>query len=155
AWLEAGRLSALGRAPEPRSISMRPRVWPFAIAASVLLAIGVALFVSRDSIFATNRYSTVVGGLPTIPPADGSKVPSNTDSQVRLAITDRERAIELTHGEAFFEVARDPSRPFVVTAGSKRVIAVGTQFSVRRDGEDVQVAVAEGLVRVESLQDSP
>ena len=47
------------------------------------------------------------------------------------------------------EVAKDAKRPFVVNAGMKRVIAVGTQFSVFRDGDNVRVVVSEGTVRIE------
>jgi transmembrane sensor len=57
--------------------------------------------------------------------------------------------VELKHGEAFFEVSKDPTRPFIVRAGDKRVVAVGTKFSVRRDGDDIEVIVTEGKVRVE------
>jgi len=57
--------------------------------------------------------------------------------------------VSLQQGEAFFKVAKDPKRPFVVEAGSRRVIAVGTQFSVLRDGDSVEVVVTEGKVRVE------
>jgi transmembrane sensor len=101
--------------------------------------------------FAPNgeRYATPVGGLASVPMADGSKVTLNTDSQIRIALTDTERRVELGHGEAFFEVSKDPKRPFVVRAGDKRVIAVGTKFSVRRDGDDVEIVVTEGKVRVE------
>ena len=73
----------------------------------------------------------------------------NTDSQIRIALTDTERRVELRHGEAFFEVSKDPNRPFVVRAGDQRVIAVGTKFSVRREGDDVEIVVTEGKVRVE------
>jgi transmembrane sensor len=81
--------------------------------------------------------------------ADGSKVTLNTDSQIRIALTDTERRVELKRGEAFFEVSKDPNRPFIVRAGSQRVIAVGTKFSVRREGDDIEVVVTEGKVRVE------
>lgn len=94
-------------------------------------------------------YSTPVGGIASVPLADGSKVTLNTNSQIRVAVTERERRIELEHGEAYFEVARDPKRPFVVRAGDKRIIAVGTSFSVRRNGDDVDVTVTEGRVRLE------
>jgi transmembrane sensor len=80
---------------------------------------------------------------------DGSNVTLNTDSQIRIALTDTERRVELGHGEAFFEVSKDPKRPFVVRAGDKRVIAVGTKFSVRREGDDIEIVVTEGKVRVE------
>jgi transmembrane sensor len=81
--------------------------------------------------------------------ADGSKVTLNTDSQIRISLTDTERRVELGHGEAYFEVSKDPNRPFIVRAGSKRVIAVGTKFSVRREGDDIEVVVTEGKVRLE------
>lgn len=94
-------------------------------------------------------YRTPVGGVARVPIADGSNVTLNTDSRIRVVLTDTERHVEIERGEAFFEVAKDATRPFVVVAGNKRVIAVGTKFSVRRDGEDVHVVVTEGRVRVE------
>jgi len=82
--------------------------------------------------------------------ADGSKVILNTDSQIHVEVNQHERRVDLERGEAFFEVAKDASRPFVVHAGNKRVVAVGTQFSVRREADDLQVVVTEGKVRIES-----
>lgn len=122
-----------------------------ALAASVLLvAVGsVAWYVWPTG----PNYSTPVGGLASVPMSDGSKVTLNTDSQIRVAVTETERRVELQQGEAFFEVAKDPNRPFVVTVGKKRVIAVGTAFSVRRNGNDVCVAITEGRVRIEDAAD--
>lgn len=96
-------------------------------------------------------YRTPIGGLETVPLGDGSTVILNTDSALRVALSARERHVTLERGEAYFEVAKDPSRPFVVQAGDKRVVAVGTQFSVRRDARDadIQVVVTEGAVQVE------
>ena len=62
---------------------------------------------------------------------------------------------EKLKGEHCFEVAKNPNRPFVVVAGSKRVIAVGTAFSVRRNGNDVRVAVTEGRVRIDDAGERP
>jgi transmembrane sensor len=95
-------------------------------------------------------YSTPVGGLASLPLLDGSKITLNTNSRVHFALTATERRVELQEGEAFFDVAKDPSRPFVVQAGGKRVVAVGTKFSVRRDGDAIEVVVTDGKVRVES-----
>jgi transmembrane sensor len=119
----------------------------FAAVATVLLALGVGSYLALAP--RGERYVTPVGGIASVPMADGSKVTLNTDSQIRIALTNTERDVELKHGEAFFEVSKDPSRPFVVHAGDKRVIAVGTKFSVRRDGDDIEVVVTEGKVRVE------
>jgi len=122
--------------------------WRYGLAASVLLIVsgglGWYIHATRGS-----SYETVVGGLQAVPLRDGSNITLNSDSQVHVAVSDKERRVELTHGEAFFEVTKDPARPFVVRAGHARVIAVGTKFSVRRDGEDVSVVVIEGRVRVE------
>ena len=87
--------------------------------------------------------------MDTVPLADGSHVTLNTDSRIRVALEAKERRVDLDRGEAFFDVAKDPARPFIVQAGDKRVVAVGTQFSVRRDHNDIRVAVTEGKVRVE------
>src|SRR5262249_47175706 len=98
--------------------------------------------------FNGGRYSTPVGGIDNVALADGSRMTLNTDTRIRVALTETERRIELDKGEGFFEVAKDPSRPFVVYAGNKRVVAVGTKFSVRRENDDVEVIVTEGRVRL-------
>jgi len=100
-----------------------------------------------------DRYSTPIGGIASVPLQDGSSVTLNTASQIHVELTPEERHIALDRGEAFFYVAHDTTRPFVVQAGNKRVIAVGTQFSVRREADDIRVAVTEGKVRIE--EDAP
>jgi transmembrane sensor len=79
---------------------------------------------------------------------DGSKVHLNVGSQVRVAFGPAERRLVLSRGEAFFEVAHDAQRPFIVEADGARVRAVGTKFDVRRDAGGVQVTLLEGVVRV-------
>ena len=96
-----------------------------------------------------SSYRTAVGRVEAVPIKDGSIVTLNTDSGIRVAVTETERRVDLEKGEAFFEIAKDPKRPFVVQAGAARIIAVGTKFSVRREGDDVRVIVTEGRVRVE------
>jgi transmembrane sensor len=160
AWAEAGRVRAFGAAAPanaPAAIdsqlsSVRPtrRFAAFAVAASVLILLAGALVTFKDELFRTHRFTTVIGGLQTLPMSDGSRVTLNTDSEIRTSFDDRERVVEIDRGEAYFDVAHDPRRPFVVKAGERRVIAVGTQFSVRRKGADLRVVVAEGTVRYES-----
>jgi len=87
-----------------------------------------------------NHFSTVIGGLEAVPLGDGSRVTLNTDSELQVSLEPTERVVNLNHGEAYFEVAQDKTRPFIVKAGHARVIAVGTQFSVRRDGDQVDGA---------------
>jgi transmembrane sensor len=174
AWAEAGRLKALGAglpldhvpplgalgnnpffksaesgiALPSGAPKKTPRRWPYALAASVLLCV-VGAIAWRFYTPHNATYETIVGGLEAVPLADGSHMTLNSDSEVQVAVTAKERGVELNHGEAFFEVAKDPTRPFIVRAGHARVIAVGTQFSVRREGDQVDVVVIEGHVRVE------
>jgi transmembrane sensor len=128
-------------------LGLRRRRLALAAAATLLFVAGISAYLA----FAPSgeRFTTPIGGIASVPMADGSNVTLNTDSQIRIALTDTERRVELGHGEAFFEVSKDPNRPFVVRAGNKRVIAVGTKFAVRREGDDIEIVVTEGKVRIE------
>src|SRR5579862_254298 len=80
--------------------------------------------------------------------ADGSIVHLNTDSAVSIRFSKAERVVELTSGQAEFEVAHEPHRAFRVVAGSAEVVAVGTQFDVRLEHDSTVVTVVEGRVAV-------
>ncbi len=139
---QAGAEPAAAEVAKSRTRLPRPAI---ALAASVVLAVLAAWLLWP----AGSAYETPVGGISSVPIADGSKITLNTDSQIRVTLTDSVRRIDLAHGEVFFEVAKDPRRPFIVTVGDKRVIAVGTKFSVRRAAGDVRVVVTDGKVRIE------
>ena len=68
-----------------------------------------------------------------------------------MAVTASERRIDLIHGDAYFEVAKDPMRPFVVSVDRARVVAAGTQFYVERDHDGLIVLVTEGKIRLSGL----
>jgi transmembrane sensor len=166
AWRETGRLKALsagvpkGTVPDPERWQLglvyrerpvrrlRTRHWGV-LAASVLLALASAGWWMLKPYGST--YQTPIGGTASVPMQDGSAVTLNTDTKIRVAMSEQAREVNLERGEAFFEVAKDPKRPFVVTASRKRVIAVGTQFSVERQGDQVRVRVSEGTVRLEDV----
>lgn len=95
------------------------------------------------------RYSTQKGETKVVALKDGSVVTLNTDTEIHVAFSDGERAVELVKGEALFDVAKNKSRPFVVAAGDTSVRVVGTSFTVSRLEEaPVQVLVREGIVEV-------
>jgi transmembrane sensor len=121
-----------------------------AFAAGVLLACAAGY--SAWHSWSGDRYSTSIGITTAVPLPDGSKITLNTDSEIRIAVTEHQREVELAQGEAFFEVVRDPSRPFVVHAGGKRIDVLGTKFSVLRAGRDVRVVVTEGQVRIDRIR---
>lgn len=95
-------------------------------------------------------YQTTIGALDTVKLADGSTVTLNSDSRVHVAFSNARRSIDLQQGEAYFAVARDPGRPFVVHADGRRVTAIGTAFAVRRDADSLRVVVTHGVVRMEA-----
>lgn len=94
--------------------------------------------------------STLAGQRSLLFLPDGSRVTLNSASTVRANYSHGERKVTLVKGQAFFEVAKDPSRPFVVTAGSRQVVAVGTAFDVKVDGQRLDVTLVQGKVRVEA-----
>jgi transmembrane sensor len=79
---------------------------------------------------------------------DRSIVDVNTQSEIRVAFTSTERRVELVRGEAFFDVAKDPARPFIVATDIATAKAIGTRFSVYRAQSGTIVTVAEGRVLV-------
>lgn len=120
-----------------------------ALAATLLGLLAGGALIFPESPWSGDRYATPVGGVASVPLKDGSSVTLNTASRIRVRMSDEERRVDLAQGEAFFDVVRDPARPFIVRAGSRRIVVLGTKFSVRRDGDDVRVVVTEGAVRIE------
>jgi transmembrane sensor len=121
--------------------------WPVAIAAT-LAAVAFALAVyprfGQDGV----EIATRKGEQRTVALDDGSTIQLNTGSEAVYRLTAAERRVELKMGEAFFDVAKDSRRPFIVRAGKTEVRVLGTQFSVRQIGDRVDVVVKEGRVSV-------
>lgn len=101
---------------------------------------------SRDEI---RTYASGRGEIRQIVLEDASRVQLGPDSQLRVQMSSRRRQLELTAGQAYFEVYKDPSRPFEVRARGVMAQALGTRFSV--DYEPGQVTVSEGRVQVNDL----
>ncbi len=93
------------------------------------------------------EVKTSLGEVRHMPLADGSTVDANTSTHLTVALRKSVRRIRLNEGEAWFQVEKDPDRPFIVEAGLARVRAVGTAFSVRRLDDAAEVFVSEGIVR--------
>lgn len=129
--------------------------WRHALAATLAFAaVGSTLWIGWH--WTGNHeasYASGLGQLETVALADGSMATLSSDSRLHVRMTRAGRDITLEQGEAYFEVAHDTGRPFVVTVEGRRVIAVGTRFSVRRDAQEVRVVVTEGKVRLDSRAD--
>lgn len=95
---------------------------------------------------------TGVGERATATLEDGSTVVLNTNSVLEINYSRFRRDVRLAAGEVLFKVAHDAARPFVVAAANHEVVAIGTEFEVRLDGEKVRVALLQGRVRVEPIK---
>lgn len=132
-------------ATSSQSPKPRPRALWFAAAAAIAcVAVALAMILPLR-----NDFSTRLGETRVVSLEDGSVITLNTASRIIVKFTRGYRRVELVEGEALFDVAKDPARPFLVAAGDTEVKAVGTSFTVQRlQGKPTQVLVREGVVEV-------
>jgi transmembrane sensor len=119
-----------------------------ALAAAACLALLVASGPLRTIL--RSDHSTGTGETRTLTLDDGSAVTLDARSAIAVRFDAAKRRVTLLEGEGWFEVAKDPARPFVVEAGGGTVTALGTAFDVDLGASGVRVAVGEHAVRVES-----
>lgn len=100
-------------------------------------------------------YRAGQGEIRRLAMEDGSQAVMNSTARMNVHFSSNRRSIELGHGEAWFEVAKDPQRPFVVSAGTMTVTAIGTAFTVRDEVDMTEVLVSEGVVLVRSGAHEP
>lgn len=87
---------------------------------------------------------------------DGTRVWLNENSEIEYpkSFTGKERTVTLK-GEAFFEVKRDPSHPFVISSGAIKTTVLGTSFNIKAYADkQPEVNVRTGKVKVESTQNT-
>jgi transmembrane sensor len=97
---------------------------------------------------ATKNCTVLASTARKIALPDGSVAELNGDSRIETDFTPAERRVRLVQGEAHFSVAKDPAHPFIVSAGSVTVRAIGTAFNVRLAADFVEVLVTEGKVHL-------
>lgn len=146
-----GAVAVGGRGIQPeRAVPVTPGTHfvarhALAMAASLLLIFsGLAWWASHRPI----TYATGIGEQEVATLNDGSRIALDTDTMLDVDYQPDVRLITLEHGEAMFDVAHNTQRPFIVTAGSKRIRAVGTSFIVRHINGDVEVTLLKGKVAV-------
>ena len=149
-----------------RGFSARRLAWGAAIAASIA---GVFVIVAcragpgiatwrrptnagnTAAVQPATRYVTAADELRTVTLPDGSSVTLNAGTQIQTAWLPGERGVRLLSGQAFFRVAKDPTRPFVVTAANHTITALGTAFDIKLETDKVQVTLVEGRVAVRGI----
>ncbi|WP_299947083.1 FecR domain-containing protein [uncultured Microbulbifer sp.] len=100
-------------------------------------------------------FITQPGEIRTINLTDGSEIKLNSSSELHVNYSREKRRTQLVRGEAFFEVARQTSRPFSVAAGSAKIRVLGTEFNVELNPKSTRVSVTEGTVSVSEADSAP
>lgn len=133
---------------ERRPAAAPRRAWiAGAIAASLAVMVGgPALWNASQGTLVT--YETKPGETRRIDLADGSHITLDGGSKLSVRLGWRARRVEMGLAQASFDVAKDPSRPFLIGVGDQSVRVVGTEFNIRNDGRSVRVTVRRGVVEV-------
>lgn len=125
---------------------------PRALAASVaLFLVGIMVFFNIS--YQSTHFATAVGEQRNLVLSDGSQIILNTASTLSTDFNEQRRLVHLTKGEAFFDVAKDRSKPFIVQTSNGIVRVLGTQFNVLNAKKGSVVTVLEGSVGVTQDQD--
>lgn len=156
AWDELGGLEDLAaearrlkRATAPPPVRRPDRRGALALAGGALAA-GLLGVVAAPALLRGWRadHATGVGEVATRRLADGSVLTLDADSALSIDMTGDGRRVELLRGRAWFAVAPDPDRPFLVRAGAGTTSAAGAEFSVGHVGAEVEVTVGARTVAV-------
>ena len=143
AWLSLDTDAAVEDAPAERPWSLWHRRSVLAGAGS---AVAASLVGGLFWLNAATSYQTKLGEIRRVPLKDGSIIAINSASDLEVRYEARQRLVRLSVGEAWFQVAKNPKRPFLVEAGRVKVEAVGTAFSVRRWQNGAEILVTDGVV---------
>jgi transmembrane sensor len=144
-WEEGATIPVVGI---PRLVRWQPptrrRALIATMTAGVCGLLGLGIWISWPD----PTYATAVGEQRVVRLDDGTRLSLNSETRVEIDYTKSQRRVQLIRGEAYFEVAHNPARPFVVTAGGTQVTALGTTFVVRYDTNKTAVTLVEGKVVV-------
>ncbi|MFZ5609186.1 MAG: FecR family protein [Pseudomonadota bacterium] len=138
------------RAARRASWGWRPRLAiATGFAAVAMLMVGYFAVPRQPDLVA---YSTAKGEYREVTLSDGSSVRLNTATALAVAFSPAQRRVALKAGEAFFTVAKDAARPFIVETDGGTIRAVGTAFNVRTSAHEVEVTVVEGKIEITPSQ---
>jgi len=164
AWLSAdprhalvmGELEQTSRLINDLAVGSRPARRPlvrWVLSAGLAAAVALVAFLvwrpARNEPDFTLAANTANFGYRVLDLPDGSVVRLNAGTWANVRYTATERRVQLSSGEAIFDVAKDRQRPFHVDSGRISIRAVGTSFNVRLQPDTIEVLVTEGRVTVE------
>lgn len=142
------RERALARYPATQQRPAIPKAWFWTAGVAAVAGLAAALLILVQQPAAFQVFRTGAGQTANIGLVDGSRLTLDTDTVVRVRLSAGKRAVYLDQGRAYFKVAKDKARPFVVTAGGNDVLATGTAFEVTAEAQRFEVLLVEGHVRV-------
>jgi len=115
----------------------------------VSVGLGLTLFAWCTPKSATqSQFANAIGSPRVMRLDDGTIVTLDTDTAITASLGGPERFIRILHGRIRFDVAHDPSHPFVVDAGAGEVVARGTLFDVDMTQRNLKVTLYRGAVDV-------
>jgi transmembrane sensor len=144
-WEQAGKIRMRAgdvSVVRTRQSSRFNRWAPSLAAILILIAVG-AVYYWRDGMVETGVGQRQIRLL-----RDGTRVVLNTDTRIEVNYDQHLRRVRLIRGEAWFNVSKHPTWPFIVSAGDQEIRALGTSFIVRRDAQDLSVTLVDGQVSV-------
>ena len=154
-WSELDQAKEIIASSQPDSSQQANTTWwwnswglasVFALIAAVLLA-GFAHYQSVRPVFEKTLATVARQRLESTLP-EGSKLALNFDSHAKVIFYRNQREVSLFRGEAFFDIAHDEERPFLVLAKDATIRVLGTRFNVQVTPEDVRVSVLGGRVEI-------
>lgn len=148
------RQAALSDARRTASLRWLKRPWSAGVAAAAACMIAVialstlVLQPSQTQPEAPLVYLTETGETLVVTLDDSSKVSLDAETELTVDYSSSARRIQLLAGQAYFEVSKDPARPFIVNIGDSSVQALGTSFNIDTHGATTVVTLIEGRVAV-------
>jgi transmembrane sensor len=147
-WEQAGRIRMRAR-DEVSAIRQARRSrfspWAATLAATLVLVVITAAYYWRDNA----ALITAVGQQQVRVLRDGTRVVLNTDTRIEVNYDEQMRRVRLVRGEAWFDVSKRPTWPFLVSVGDQEIRALGTSFIVRHDDDqDLSITLVEGRISV-------
>lgn len=131
-------------------------------AAVVVIALGIGFYFYNDQIshvttqpvqIAMDHFESGAGEKKQMTLPDGSVVYLNTDTRIGIAtayFNKEKREIWLEEGEAFFEIAKNPEKPFIIHSIGLQTTVLGTSFNIKayKELDESSVSVRDGKVQV-------
>jgi transmembrane sensor len=156
AWVVADAMNQnFERTEQLVELSHKPKwFWRGGLAASLLLGLTLSqgwwtLPTQSDEVELVQDFKTTTGQRSVITLPDGTRVTMDSETEVKFTDLETERRVEMLRGRAYFDVAKNAERPFIVHVSGKTVKALGTMFEVSMTGDVVAVVLTEGRVRVD------